>query len=40
LSDPAVTISVRRSFSHTNGEVQLLPSSRGTRQISAPVALL
>src|SRR6266850_3948947 len=36
---PAVMISVRLAFSHTNGVVQLLPSSRAVRQISAPVFL-
>src|SRR6266508_2862655 len=36
---PAVTISVRSSFSQTNGVVQLLPSSRSVRQISSPVFL-
>src|ERR1700730_4596985 len=39
-SVPAVTISVRRSFFHTNGVVQLLPSFRSARHTSAPVTVL
>src|SRR5262245_27085935 len=39
LRRPAVTISVRRSFSHTNGVDQFSASSRLTRQISLPVFL-
>ena len=36
---PAVTISVRSSFSQTNGVAQFWPrSSRSTRQTSAPVS--
>src|SRR6266850_5472173 len=36
---PAVTISVRVPFSHTNGVVQLLPSARAVRQSSLPLFL-
>src|SRR5262245_9511254 len=35
--DPVVTISVRRSFSQTNGLDQLLPSSRSMRHSSRPI---
>ena len=36
---PEVTISVRRSFSQTNGVAQVETSSRDRRQISSPVRL-
>src|SRR5438874_2590261 len=37
---PLVMISVRSGFSHTNGEAQLLASSRLIRHNSSPVAVL
>src|SRR4026209_1639406 len=37
---PAVTISVRLSFFHTNGVTQFVPVGRSTRHISSPLAVL